>query len=71
MTEGNTMGRRARTVGSFVWAVLPLITMGFGTPFVFAYAAIRRRKVVHWIAPAAYLLLLIAMSASVDSSGTA
>ena len=50
---------RARTsVASFLWAAVPLATVGFGTWVVFLYAAIKRRSAWLGVASASYAALL-------------
>ena len=44
------MNRRTRTAVSVIWALMPLITLGIATTLVFAVAAIRLRKPIHWAA---------------------
>ncbi|HEX6468170.1 MAG TPA: helix-hairpin-helix domain-containing protein [Streptosporangiaceae bacterium] len=46
---------------SYVWAVLPFVTIGLGTPFVMAYAAVRLRSGRQWMATGLYAALLVLM----------
>jgi hypothetical protein len=43
---------------SYLWAVSPLVTCGIATPGISLHAAIRLRARAHWIAFAAYTVLL-------------
>lgn len=61
------MGRGTRIV-SFIWAIVPLITLGIATSLVFVVPAIRLRKPIHWIAVAVYLALTITTFATVEAS---
>ncbi|RFS86106.1 helix-hairpin-helix domain-containing protein [Actinomadura spongiicola] len=42
------------TARSFLWASVPLITLGYGTPFSFLYAAIRQKSVGLGVTAAGY-----------------
>ncbi len=59
-------------VSSAFWAVLPLLTCGLGTPFVFLYAALRTRRRSHILAAIGYGIATVAMfgtaGATLDSS---
>jgi hypothetical protein len=66
------MDRRVRVGGGIVWALLPLLTVGFATPVVFGYAAFRRRTAPYWITASIYLVLFLTEFVSASSSeGTA
>ncbi|WP_432929106.1 ComEA family DNA-binding protein [Microbispora sp. CA-135349] len=45
---------RPSSAPSFLWALSPLYTCGFGTPFTMLYAAIRKRSVWYGAAAAGY-----------------
>jgi hypothetical protein len=62
------MARGIRTVASFVWAAVPLASLGLATPLVFLYPAIRRRTAVDWIAVAAYVALAGIFVATLEAS---
>lgn len=49
----------ARRVLSYVWALLPLISVGWATPGVFLYVAIRLRTRWQWLALALYTALWV------------
>jgi helix-hairpin-helix protein len=51
------MGNRARTAASIAWALVPMCSAGIASPLVFIHAAVRLRRVWHWIAAATYLAL--------------
>jgi hypothetical protein len=51
------MGKRGRTAVSFVWAAVPLVSLGLGTVPAFLYPALRRRRPGDWISLALYLAL--------------
>jgi hypothetical protein len=51
------MARGDRTVASFVWAAVPLVTLGLATGPAFLYPALRRRRPGDWISLALYLAL--------------
>ncbi|MBB2749133.1 UNVERIFIED_ORG: hypothetical protein FHR35_009045 [Microbispora rosea subsp. rosea] len=46
--------RRPSSAPSYLWALAPLYTCGFGAPFSMMYAAIRRRSVGYGLASAGY-----------------
>ncbi|MEU6415475.1 helix-hairpin-helix domain-containing protein [Microbispora sp. NPDC046933] len=46
--------QRPSSAPSYLWALAPLYTCGFGTPFTMMYAAIRRRSVWYGLASAGY-----------------
>ncbi|OPG13600.1 hypothetical protein B1L11_07770 [Microbispora sp. GKU 823] len=46
--------QRPSSAPSYLWALAPLYTCGFGTPFSMMYAAIRRRSVWYGLASAGY-----------------
>ncbi len=49
-----------RKAGSFAWALLPLVTIGFGAPVAVGYAAARTRSTPLWVATGGYTALLAA-----------
>lgn len=51
------MGKGGRTAVSFVWASVPLVTLGLATGPAFLYPALRRRRPVDWISLALYAAL--------------
>ncbi|MEV5413405.1 helix-hairpin-helix domain-containing protein [Thermopolyspora sp. NPDC052614] len=60
------------TALSFIWAVLPLLSLGFLSPLVFGYAAGRRRSWPLWTSTGAYSALVLTMFATASSAtGTA
>jgi hypothetical protein len=59
-------GQRHSCVG-FIWAIVPLVTLGIATTLVFLVPAIRLRKVIHWVAVLVYLALTIVTFATVDA----
>lgn len=61
------MNRRTRTAVSVIWALMPLITLGIATTLVFAVAAIRLRKPIHWAAVIGYLALTTLNFSVLDS----
>jgi DNA uptake protein ComE-like DNA-binding protein len=50
-----------RPVASWVWALLPMITVGIANPGVFLVAAVRRRSPAWWLAFAAYTAVTVVM----------
>jgi hypothetical protein len=67
--KGAHMARGVRTAASFVWAAVPLVSLGLATPLVFLYPAIRRRTAADWIAPAVYIALAVVFVATLDAPG--
>lgn len=53
-----------RIIGSFAWALSPLLTLGFGTPITFGIAAIRRRNLEMIAYAVVYLGLSVWMYAA-------
>jgi hypothetical protein len=64
-----------RAVASWIWALLPVITVGLANPGVFLVAAIRRRSVGWWAAAVAYtaatVLMLVLIEQPDDSTAYA
>lgn len=50
------------------WAFVPLVTLGWGTPFTFLYAALRRRSVADGVATAVYTVGLAGGVAGVGAT---
>jgi len=44
---------------SYLWAFVPLLSIGFATPLVFCFAAVRRQSSRLWLACAAYVAVLV------------
>ena len=63
------MARGVRTAASFVWAALPLASLGLATPLVFVYPVVRRRTAADWIALAAYVALAVTFVVMLDGPG--
>lgn len=56
MTDTTKSG--LRVVASFVWALVPAVTLGLATPVAFVYAATKKRSVPLAVATAVYTALL-------------
>ena len=61
------MARGIRTAAGFVWAAVPLASLGLATPLVFLYPAIRRRTASDWIALAVYVALTVTAFVALDA----
>jgi DNA uptake protein ComE-like DNA-binding protein len=57
----------ARVGLSYVWALVPLLTVGFATPLVFFFAAARLRSGRVWAACASYIAVLVIEQATAAS----
>lgn len=59
----------AKTALSVVWAILPLVTLGFLTPAIFLHATIKMRSRMVGISAAAYTIGAATLLATSDSDG--
>ncbi|AWS42759.1 helix-hairpin-helix domain-containing protein [Streptosporangium sp. 'caverna'] len=57
-----------RTALSFLWALLPLVSLGVLSPLVFGYAAGRKRSWPLWLATAVYTALVVTLFSTSDSA---
>jgi hypothetical protein len=57
-----------RTALSFVWAFIPLISLGLATPAVFLYAAVRLKTALQWLGVAVYAALWTILLVTLDSA---
>jgi hypothetical protein len=57
-----------RTVLSYVWAFIPLISLGLATPAVFLYAAVRLKTALQWLGVAMYGALWTILLVTLDSA---
>ncbi|TDC44735.1 helix-hairpin-helix domain-containing protein [Actinomadura sp. KC345] len=48
-----------RTIGSYIWALSPIYTLGMGTSITMFIAAVRLRSVLLWLVQPIYLALVI------------
>lgn len=49
----------ARTIGSYLWALSPIYTLGMGTSITMVIAAVRLRSLLLWLLQPLYLALVI------------
>lgn len=49
-----------------MWALLPFATLGFATPWVFLFAAIRRRTRLWWLTFATYAVVFLLFAVFID-----
>ncbi|MDA1360523.1 helix-hairpin-helix domain-containing protein [Glycomyces luteolus] len=61
--------RRLATIGTYLWALMPLLTCGFGAPIAFATALARRRDTWTILALVVHSSLLIAACSVIGSFG--
>lgn len=57
---GDPVRRRSRSVLSVAWALVPIATLGLGTPLAFAFASARLRSRLSWLATAGYAVVAAA-----------
>src|SRR5262245_13076333 len=64
-------GYLSQVAGSWVWALLPVVTLGFATGPCMIFAAIRRRSLALGAVAALYLVATATVFSVLDRNGTA